>query len=234
MPSSLWWNAELPALLRQSVGTVSPRQYRQFNCWCAHVVRHLIIDRRSLLALKLAELMASGRGPAVVPPSALAAAQAAITDLQRRHQKNRPGDPVTRSNCLSAMVVSHALSNRMPNGGALATAVFATHALQGDAGFCPLAGWAGSSPAQYLASAFRRVVPDPADTPEIVDAWRTRDVLDLARSMHRSRCYDGLPMLGDALEEAGCDDERLIHHCRSVPVDARADWLVDRLVSMSS
>lgn len=57
-------------------------------------------------------------------------------------------------------------------------------------------------------------------------SWRTPDVLALARHAHQTRDCDGLPMLADALEEAGCDFALLLDHCRSGCDHGSSCWAV--------
>jgi hypothetical protein len=57
-------------------------------------------------------------------------------------------------------------------------------------------------------------------------SWRTPDVLALARQLHREREYEALPMLADALEEAGCDFGLLLEHCRSGCDHGESCWAV--------
>ena len=45
--------------------------------------------------------------------------------------------------------------------------------------------------------------------------------------------FDGLPILADALEDAGCDDSDILSHCRSGPVHVRGCWVVDLLLGKS-
>lgn len=45
--------------------------------------------------------------------------------------------------------------------------------------------------------------------------WRTTTVRALCRRMLDGREFDALPILGDALEEAGCDDGELLALCRN-------------------
>src|SRR5262249_19803546 len=52
--------------------------------------------------------------------------------------------------------------------------------------------------------------PDPALDP----AWRTPIVLHLAQAIYDDRAFDQLPILADALEEAGCTDADLLGHLR--------------------
>jgi hypothetical protein len=51
-------------------------------------------------------------------------------------------------------------------------------------------------------------------SPPFAPAWRTDTVRAIARHAHESRAFDALPVLADALQEAGCDDEPLLAHLR--------------------
>jgi transcriptional regulator with XRE-family HTH domain len=52
----------------------------------------------------------------------------------------------------------------------------------------------------------------------------------LARSIREGRAFHLLPILGDALEEAGCVDPAILDHCRTPGEHARGCWVVDALV----
>jgi hypothetical protein len=69
---------------------------------------------------------------------------------------------------------------------------------------------------------FRSVAWDPA--------WRTADALGLARGIYDERAIDRLPLLADALMDAGCDNEAVIGHCRSNGPHVRGCWVVDRVL----
>ena len=58
--------------------------------------------------------------------------------------------------------------------------------------------------------------------------WRTGAAVGLARAMYLSGSFDRLPILADALEEAGCDVPEVLRHCRddSAP-HVRGCWVVD-------
>jgi hypothetical protein len=49
--------------------------------------------------------------------------------------------------------------------------------------------------------------------------------------VYDERAFDRMPVLGDALEEAGCTDEGVLSHCRS-GVHARGCWVVDALLGL--
>jgi hypothetical protein len=62
--------------------------------------------------------------------------------------------------------------------------------------------------------------------------WRTWNgaVIELARSIARERSFQLLPILGDALEAAGCADPDLLAHCRAPGVHVLGCWVTDALV----
>jgi hypothetical protein len=69
---------------------------------------------------------------------------------------------------------------------------------------------------------FRRVEIAPAWL-----AWAGGTVPNLARAIHEERAFERLPVLADALEEAGCTDDLILDHCRSGGEHVGGCWLVD-------
>jgi hypothetical protein len=63
--------------------------------------------------------------------------------------------------------------------------------------------------------------------------WNDGTVRKLARALAEEGSYDALPILADALEEAGCDNGVILGHCRSRRQDVRRSWLVDLILSVS-
>jgi hypothetical protein len=58
--------------------------------------------------------------------------------------------------------------------------------------------------------------------------WRTDTALALAQQMYESRDFSAMPILADALQDAGCDDEDILNHCRNPKqVHMRGCWVVD-------
>ena len=58
-------------------------------------------------------------------------------------------------------------------------------------------------------------------------AWRTSTAVGLARAMYESRDFAAMPVLADALEEAGCDRPDVLAHCRGGGSHVRGCWVVD-------
>ncbi|OWK40919.1 hypothetical protein [Fimbriiglobus ruber] len=62
--------------------------------------------------------------------------------------------------------------------------------------------------------------------PPFDPVWRTNAVLSLADSVVAERAYDRLPILADALEEAGCDNALALAHCRTCVDHAPGCWVI--------
>jgi hypothetical protein len=62
--------------------------------------------------------------------------------------------------------------------------------------------------------------------------WQDRLIPQLARAMYAERRFAELPVLADALEDAGCDEQAILGHLRAPAVHVRGCWAVDLLVGM--
>jgi hypothetical protein len=60
-----------------------------------------------------------------------------------------------------------------------------------------------------------------------VPSWNGGAVPRLARAVYDGRRFEDLPILADALEEAGCTDAELLAHCRGPGPHARGCWALD-------
>jgi hypothetical protein len=64
-------------------------------------------------------------------------------------------------------------------------------------------------------------------------AWNNETIPKLAEAIYDERRFADLPILADALEEAGCDNADLLNHCRQPGEHVRGCWVVDRLLGKS-
>jgi hypothetical protein len=60
-----------------------------------------------------------------------------------------------------------------------------------------------------------------------ITTWRTTTVVTLARQMETSRDFSAMPILADALQDAGCDNEAMLHHCRGPGPHVCGCWAID-------
>jgi hypothetical protein len=70
----------------------------------------------------------------------------------------------------------------------------------------------------------------PVTVPPHVLAWNDRLVPRLAQAIYDERRWGNIPILGDALLDAGCDDEEVLAHFRAGGEHVRGCWVVDLLL----
>jgi hypothetical protein len=79
----------------------------------------------------------------------------------------------------------------------------------------------------------RNAVLDGWHTRFAVDAawlrWNSGAVARIAGVIAEEKRWQDLPVLGDALEEAGCSDQEILGHCRAPGQHTRRCWVVDLL-----
>jgi hypothetical protein len=61
-------------------------------------------------------------------------------------------------------------------------------------------------------------------------AWKDGVVLEQAQEIYDHRTFDRLPILADALEQAGCDNAKILAHCRGPQPQVRGCWVVDLIL----
>lgn len=64
-------------------------------------------------------------------------------------------------------------------------------------------------------------------------AWNDGTVRRLAQSIYDENAFDRLPILADALEDAGCTDADILNHCRQLGEHVRGCWVIDLLLGKS-
>jgi hypothetical protein len=74
---------------------------------------------------------------------------------------------------------------------------------------------------EVYGNPFRSVAVDPF--------WLTSNVVTLAESIYQDRSFDGMPILADALMDAGCNNDDILNHCRQPGEHVRGCWVIDLL-----
>ena len=80
---------------------------------------------------------------------------------------------------------------------------------------------------------FHDVFGNPFRPASVAGSWLTLSVQKLAATIYADRAFHRLPILADALEEAGCDDADILGHCRGPGPHVRGCWVVDFLLGKS-
>jgi hypothetical protein len=82
-----------------------------------------------------------------------------------------------------------------------------------------------------LAHLLREQLGNPFRPYHFAPEWRTETVLALAGGIEADRAFDRMPILADALEEAGCDERGMLDHLRGSGPHARGCWVLDLILN---
>jgi hypothetical protein len=80
------------------------------------------------------------------------------------------------------------------------------------------------------ADLLRDIFGNPFRPITLLPEWRTSTVLALATGIYEEKAFDRMPILADALGDAGCDNEEILQHCRSETVHTRGCFVVDLIL----
>jgi hypothetical protein len=223
-----WLGAKDPdPMLDYLRGRASDRKLRLFAAACCRVVWDLL-DVRGRSAVEVAESYAEEEATSNQLALVRGPAQAAENGSTgaRRHAA-RAAYWATKTNigeCLSTLCAAAAEA-------AGETKVQETGS--------PSSDWAAleaalRSAAAHQADLLRECFGNPFQ-PVAVSAgwlaWGGGIVRRLAQAAYEERAFDRLPVLADALEEAGCSDAAILAHCRAGGPHVRGCWVVDALTA---
>jgi hypothetical protein len=196
-------SSDLGLLLEFLGGEVSDRKLRLFAVACCRRVLDLLPDGRSRRAVDTFERYADGQAG----PEELRAALRAAWDVG----ENAASYLATEE---SFLVAFKAAADRAAGGD----------------GRESTGRWAAERAAQCD---LLRDVCNPFRTGSAGPSWLTWNgavVGQLAAALYEGRRFDDLPVLGDALEEAGCADAEILDHCRGPGPHVRGCWLIDLIL----
>jgi hypothetical protein len=79
----------------------------------------------------------------------------------------------------------------------------------------------------HLATLVREVMGNPFRHVMFSAQWRSGSAIRLAERMYEEGDFGAMPILADALQDAGCDSEHILSHCRGEGPHVRGCWVVD-------
>lgn len=82
-------------------------------------------------------------------------------------------------------------------------------------------------------SLIRDIFGNPFRLASVDPSWLTSTVVQLAQGIYEDRAFDRLPILADALQDAGCDNVDILDHCRGQGPHVQGCWVVDIILSKS-
>jgi hypothetical protein len=182
--------------------TTSNRKLRLFSCACCRRIWQLLTDE-GRRAVELSELYADGLGTKEETEAAGRAVLGAATTVTG-----------VSSNSSIAYAAADSAFGSFNSFNVITSLNSSDHSSEG-AAHCALLR-------DIFGNPFHPVVIDPS--------WLTSTVLALARQMHDSRDFSAMPILADALQDVGCENEELLNHCRISGLHVRGCWGVDLLL----
>jgi hypothetical protein len=228
MTETDWWAATDPLRLTDWLffdAAVADRKLRLLSVACCEPLRTIVSDSGVLVALNAAEAYADGEIDA-------AAMAATCNPLWRKHHDRANGITGERVSEKASRAESACLHAVMPS-------VPRTRDLHPDLyPYAPEIIELIDLPDRTQASFPRNVRllhdifgPLPFRDVAVAPAWRTSDVMLLARGIYEEKAFDRMPILADALQDAGCDHEEILSHCRATQWEhVRGCWVIDLLL----
>jgi hypothetical protein len=194
----------------------SVRQRRLFWCAAARLHWEHITDKRLRKAVEVAERFADGLASEKELDSAHAAAErAGYINLQAK-------DSAKKNFARSQARTASGPENTLESGWTMSL-----REDRGDSYDPGPEGWARLEILRDLiGNPFRVIAVDPAWL-----RWNDGTVEKLARTIYDERAFDRMPILADALEDAGCTDADILAHCRGPGPHVLGCWLLDRILA---
>jgi hypothetical protein len=194
------------------------RQLRRFACLCCRRIWGMIPDGPSRAAVEVAERFAAGR--------------ASRAELEAPYTIDHRGGAAVSWAAFAARCTT------LPDALRAAEVVLATiptllRARLKDHGVEEVERRVADEKA-YQCALLRELIGSPFRPVRIEASWRRWNdgcVPRLARLIRDEGRLDELPVLADALEDAGCDDPILLGHCRSACGHLPGCWALDALAA---
>jgi hypothetical protein len=206
-PYGLLSQLQNTAVTRTKVGR---RKLRLYACGCCRQIWQHIPDDALRGIIEVAERFADGNATA----QELEAAYRLRGRRTLSFSEDHPDAPVDTAEALAIST-----GEPKPFSAAIRMSMFPL----------PLGGYRGgpSEANALLCRLARDVFGNPFRPVTFSPNWRTDTTVSLARQMYEAREFSAMPILADSLQDAGCDDEAILAHCRGDGPHVRGCWVVD-------
>jgi hypothetical protein len=200
-------------LIQRVLHSESGRKLRLYAVACCRCSRQLLLDKDHRRRVDLAERFADGHATEKELTGAYNKANPRARGLLRRAKAER--DSRRWSEATAVANVTHPFTHHGHASNAAADAVW--HITRA----------AHRNIDKRLVALLRDVFGNPFRPVALDPTWLTSDVLALARGIYEERAFDRMPILADALQDAGCDNDTVLSHCRTEQMHVRGCWVLD-------
>jgi hypothetical protein len=211
-------HGEMLAFLR---GRGSERKLRLFACACARRVWHLLTDEQIHEVVEVAEKFAEGL---MVRDNLLAAAEVArVIYAASTHG----------TAAVASIGTSITLADAIAAARETATNTRYAEANRGSFGKKNIRAAARQLQCELLRDIFGNPFCPSLPLSPAVLAWNDATVRRIAEAIYAERAFSRMPILHDALLDAGCTDEALLMHCRNPEGHVLGCWALDSVLGKS-
>jgi hypothetical protein len=217
---------------------VSARKLRLYACACCRRVGGLLTDERSEQAVETSERFADGlAGPEELRAAVVEAYDALTSFLVKGRTAPELSGVVGKTpfGGLRPRAYAARAALEAARGEVAAAVAAAVRAAEEAATEWEDVAWARATLGPAVrAGLLRDLIGNPFRPASLDPAWlewRGGTVRRIAQRIHEEYRFDELPVLADALEEAGCTDPDVLNHCRSGGEHLRGCWLIDMLLA---
>jgi hypothetical protein len=203
-------------------GKGSERLWRLFAVACARRVEHQMRDDRSRKALEVAERFADGAATREELRAARVHAEEAVQEARYDEYIDEERAGFRWDDEYQAVV------------GVRCAAEAALQCVAEDIGNKPGGQVTVIAERFQLPDLLREVFGNPFRWIIIDPLWLSRNdraVVKLTEWIYNERAFTRLPILADALEDAGCGDSEILSHCRETGDHVRGCWALDLLLN---
>ena len=217
MTEAAWLAATDPTPMLEFLrGKVSDRKMRLFAAACCRRKWKYFGDDRCRQAVEIAELFADD--PNMVGDLDRAAQGTRLAMNEWRPKQGSRGMLVRVSAAAHALVQPR---------------LHVVHIASQMLGLPVASARARSEEAQRQVCLLREIIGNLFHPVTIDSSWLTFDVVMIAKGAYEDRAFDRLPILADALQDAGCEDEDILTHLRGAGPHVRGCWALDLILGKS-
>ena len=241
--------ADPQPMLKFLRGKATERKSRLFACACCRSIWHLLTETRGRDAVEVAERYADGLASDGELAKARRNAQDAWTTLNKAQpEAYKRSRDAGEAGCILIAAIDAAGSSTDKDAfaGACSASTCAAHAA-GHQAASRGAPATYDTPAIYVREELAGRQKQYAYHSQLLHdifgnpfrfvsislswlAWNGGAICKMAQAIYDDRTFDRLPLLADALEDAGCADADILAHCRQLGVHVRGCWVVDLLL----
>jgi hypothetical protein len=227
MTEAEWLVCDDPApMLDYLRGNARERKLRLFACACVRRSWSHLTDERIRRTLAVAERDADSPGSKEALWLAEREAKAAIPSLSSGF---RPSEQAAAAGAMAIVNVEATEAARLACGWARNVSLALKYEEEpGGPSWTKekvFAIWGAEAVALLLCTFGNPFRPATIDSAWLT--WNGGAIPKLAQTIYDERAFDRMPMLADALLEAGCTNEEILTHCSSGGEHVRGCWVVD-------